>query len=282
MKVFISWSGDFSHECAKIVLELIDTVIQGVQPWLSSTDIDKGAIWFNSINEQLSETKVGIVCLTPDNKDNRWILFEAGALSKGLNVSRVCTFLINLNPADIKDPLAQFNHTIFDQESVRALLKTINKELENPVKEASIDKVFDLYWPEIEQKLNDVVKNHSQGTNPAEAPPSRSDQILDEILLSTRSLGKRVGSIQRVISEEIVGQPFVETDPRFEGRNARIDKNVHLATIAVMELERSIQAMVDKGATREEVFDAYVDRMPINLIEDLVMPMIKRRENGLT
>jgi len=97
---------------------------------VSSRDIDKGSLWFNEINDQLKDTKVGIVCLTKENRENPWILFESGALAKGLSANRVCTFLIDLSPADIENPMAQFNHTMPDKEGMRSLLDTINKELE--------------------------------------------------------------------------------------------------------------------------------------------------------
>jgi hypothetical protein len=123
MKVFISWSKSLSKECAEILSDWIKCTLQASEPWISSKDIDKGSLWFNEINDQLKDTKVGIVCLTKENKDNPWILFESGALAKGLSVNRVCTFLIDLSPADLANPLAQFNHTIPDQDGMKSLLR---------------------------------------------------------------------------------------------------------------------------------------------------------------
>lgn len=131
MKVFISWSGKFSKECAEILRDWIKCTLQASDPWISSKDIDKGSLWFNEISDQLKDTKVGIVCLTKDNKEKPWILFESGALAKGLSANRVCTFLINLKPSDLENPLAQFNHTVPDKEGMKSLLTTINKELQN-------------------------------------------------------------------------------------------------------------------------------------------------------
>lgn len=42
MKVFISWSGSKSQEVAKILKQWIPCVIQSVEPYFSSADIDKG------------------------------------------------------------------------------------------------------------------------------------------------------------------------------------------------------------------------------------------------
>jgi len=77
-----------------------------VDPWLSTKDIDKGSLWFSGITNQLSNTQNGIVCLTKANLNNPWILFESGALAKGLTSNRVYTFLVDLKPNDVKDLLA--------------------------------------------------------------------------------------------------------------------------------------------------------------------------------
>jgi len=118
MKVFISWSGERSKQVAELLNDWIQCVIQAASPWMSSKDIDRGALWFSEINDQLANTCVGIICLTQQNKNKPWILFESGALAKGITSNRVCTFLIDLQPTDIENPLAQFNATVPTKESV--------------------------------------------------------------------------------------------------------------------------------------------------------------------
>ena len=51
---------------------------------MSDTDIEKGARWENEISLRLAESDLGIICLTPDNLEEPWVLFEAGALAKKL------------------------------------------------------------------------------------------------------------------------------------------------------------------------------------------------------
>ena len=96
MKIFISWSGERSRQVADLLSNWIQCVLQAVDPWLSSKDIDRGSLWFSEITNQLSNTHNGIVCLTKANLNKPWILFESGALAKGLNSNRVYTFLIDL------------------------------------------------------------------------------------------------------------------------------------------------------------------------------------------
>lgn len=126
MKVFISWSGNRSRLVAELLHNWIQCVIQAVEPWVSSHDIDRGAVWFSQISNELGTSTQGIICLTRDNKDKPWILFEAGALAKGLTSSRVYTLLIDLKPENIKDPLAQFNHTLPTKDDLYKLVLSIN------------------------------------------------------------------------------------------------------------------------------------------------------------
>jgi hypothetical protein len=82
--VFISWSGLRSGAVAEALRNWLPKVINALKPWLSTTDIDKGARWSTDVAVRLEVAKAGIICLTPSNLHSDWILFEAGALSKTL------------------------------------------------------------------------------------------------------------------------------------------------------------------------------------------------------
>ena len=148
MRIFISWSGERSHKIAELFKDWIQCVIQAAKPWISSHDIERGALWYTEISKTLADSQFGILCLTPENKTEPWILFEAGALAKGIEENRVCTLLIDLRNTDIDNPLAQFNHTIAcDKESMWELVQTINNALlENKLQEKVLKSVFETYW----------------------------------------------------------------------------------------------------------------------------------------
>lgn len=190
MKVFVSWSGQRSKVVAEIFSDWLKCVIQASQPWISTRDIDRGAIWFSEINDKLKDVSVGVVCLTQENKNKPWILFETGALAKGLTTNRVCTFLIDLNPEDLQDPLAQFNHTTPNNHSVWELTRTINACLvDKALDERILRQVFDTYWPQFEASFNAALVDNP----PQEVIPPRTEQdILTEILNNTRTLNQRV------------------------------------------------------------------------------------------
>ena len=144
MKIFISWSGDLSHKIALLLKDWTQDVIQTIEPYVSTEDIDKGARWFTDISVQLEDTDFGIICLTPENLNAPWILFEAGALSKSIDRSKVCPFLIELTPSDIVGPLAQFQACTPTKDDMFRLLRTMNQALgERALEEAKLLKAFE-------------------------------------------------------------------------------------------------------------------------------------------
>ena len=204
MKVFISWSGPRSRAVAELLNDWIKCVLQATRPWLSTRDIDRGALWFSEIHDQLKDTSVGIICLTQENRNRPWILFESGALAKGLSSNRVCTFLIDLKPSDLEDPLAQFNHTLPERGSVWELIRTLNNCLSaNALDERILEQVFDTYWKQFETKFATALEKNP----PTEkAEPRPKEDILAEILENTRFLHSRLRRLEmrseRALSDE--------------------------------------------------------------------------------
>jgi hypothetical protein len=184
MKVFISWSDERSKKVADVFSDWLPQIIQALEPWISS-NIAKGARSTAEISSEIEKSKIGIICLTPENLDNNWILFEAGALSK-MSDTKVCTFLLDLTPSDIKPPLSQFQHTIFTKEDVFKLINTINQQLsksdEKPLADKTLRQVFDRSWPEFNDSITEIVQSRPEKTKQI-----RSDRdILEEILTLVR------------------------------------------------------------------------------------------------
>lgn len=195
--MFLSWSGQRSRAVAELLNEWIACVLQAARPWISTHDIGSGTIWFNEIQNRLAETSVGIVCLTQENKSKPWILFEAGALAKGIAASRVCTFLIDLKHADVENPLAQFNHTLPDQQGLRHLTRTLNAAMpaEHRLRDDVLGRVFATYWPQFEQSFAKVLRDVPAAAD--DVPPRSDNSMLAEILEHTRSLSGRVAQLER-------------------------------------------------------------------------------------
>jgi hypothetical protein len=157
MTVFISWSGSKSQAIANALRDWMPNVIQFITPWMSGEDIEKGARWSSDIATQLQNAKAGIICLTSDNLDSRWIHFEAGALSKTLENTFVCPYLFGVEPTDIKGPLVQFQTTNATKEDTCRLVHTINRSLgEHALDEYRVQAAFHQWWPLLEEKLKTI------------------------------------------------------------------------------------------------------------------------------
>lgn len=194
MKIFISWSGAKSKSTAIFLKSWIEQIIQAVDPWIS-VDIDKGKKWNSEIIGELTESKVGIICLTKDNLDSPWILFESGALSKSKD-SYVCTFLLDLRPVDVTGPLSIFQATTLNQEDIFKLLMTINKMVGNSGgKSLSIENLKSLYkrfYPELESKLKEIEKTNSKNKDKL----VRTDrELLEESVQLMRRLEKSINYV---------------------------------------------------------------------------------------
>ena len=184
MKVFISWSGERSQALAKALRDWLPNVIQAIKPWMSDVDIDKGTRWSTDIALQLSEAKVGLICLTPENLNAPWILFEAGALSKILEKTYVCPYLFQVEPTDIKGPLVQFQSTKANKDDTKKLIHTINQALEDiKIPKEKLDEAFEVWWPKFEEYLNII-----PDTEAKQEPKRNERDIIEEILELVRGL----------------------------------------------------------------------------------------------
>jgi hypothetical protein len=246
VKVFLSWSGQRSKEVANLLSDWLCCVIQASRPWISTRDLDRGSLWFGEINDQLKDTTVGIICLTQENKARPWILFEAGALAKGLSTSRVCTLLVDLEPKDIEDPLAQFNHTFPNRESVLGLVKTLNSTLaSNGLDNRILEQVFDTYWPQFEERFEGILANTE--AQPPSKPRPKED-VLGEILENTRMMNSRIRRIER------------ETE-RFRMRE--IDMPMDMIHMQALEMAKA-------GMPFDMIMDRFGNRLPKSLLKELV------------
>jgi hypothetical protein len=139
MKVFLSWSGAVSKQIALALREWLPNVIQAIEPWMSSEDIDKGARWSSDVANQLATTKGGIICVTPENMTAPWLNFESGALSKTVEKEMVCPYLFRLKPFELVGPLVQFQASEAGEEDTLKMVKTLNKAVtSHPLSEAKL------------------------------------------------------------------------------------------------------------------------------------------------
>jgi hypothetical protein len=187
MKVFISWSGSRSRYVAEALRNWIPKVLQAVKPWMSEEDIATGTRWFSEISQELETTKAGIICLTPENQHNPWIMFEAGSLSKTISQTYVCPYLYDLSPSQLSGPMTQFQAALSNEDGTLRIIQTLNRALGNmQLPPSELDEIFEVWWPKLEERL--------MGTPEVEGPQAQkrpSEEILEEILNHTREQLRR-------------------------------------------------------------------------------------------
>jgi hypothetical protein len=184
MNVFISWSGIMSQEFGESIRNWLPSVLQMVKPYFTPNDIEKGARWSSHISKELEASKIGLFCLTRENLNSPWIMFEAGAISKIVGESSVCPILFGIGKNDVTGPLSQFQLTTFDKEEMAKLIVTINEKCgEQKLLDKTMESVFEMWWTRLEKDVNEVVSRHSKVVK----EKIRSDRdLLEEILSLTR------------------------------------------------------------------------------------------------
>ncbi len=191
MKVFLSWSGDRSKAIAEIMRKWLPSVLQAVRPYFSPDDVSKGARWSSEIAKELEASRIALLFITPENPEAPWLVFEAGALSKNLDRSRVCPLLFGeIEPTDIKGPLVQFQAAKFGKDELRRVLKMINTELgESGLAPEVLESVFEMWWPKLEEEISQQLENIS--VNAGDSIRSDRDMLEEILMLSRRNFRVR-------------------------------------------------------------------------------------------
>lgn len=275
MKIFLSWSGDLSHKVALILRDWIPSVIQSVEPYVSSEDIDKGARWSTDIAKELESSSYGILCVTSDNLNSPWLNFEAGALSKSFDKANVSPFLFDLKRSEVKGPSLQFQSTIFSKDDVKKLVTGINKvDDDSSLDEPRLEKVFEVWWPTLEEELNNLLEEKQNGSSIPVAKVSQNidakSEILEEVVDLLRTQHKILKS-----PEELLPPEYIEHILRKSSRH-----NNRVGPAAINELEHSFQRL-KRFAHSAESDDPFVEEVQM-LIKKLDRPInhIIRRISG--
>ena len=192
MKLFISWSGDKSRKIAELLKILFHKVVQSLEPWVSSEDIETGSVWFSQICNEIREVCNSVIVVTKENKENPWIMFEAGALCRGDDTNRVNIVLVDLEPSEIRAPLSAFNLVRADEDGLRRLMHNLNKRLlkEEPdfpgkITEQELDEGFNHYYSDFKKKFDEVMIAYPKTEHKVK---TESEIMQEETLLAVRGI----------------------------------------------------------------------------------------------
>src|ERR1700761_2612276 len=205
MKIFLSWAGEESRQLAIIFESWLKKVLQSSKPWMS-TNITKGEGWDKEIHIGLNDTKIGILFLTKESIESKYLHYEAGAISN-VPESLVCTFLFGIKNTDVKQPLSRFQATQNNKEDVFKLVSNINTKIQ-ALGGLSLDinqlaEIYEIMWPILETKIKEIKVNSTNSTATTTITPIRTERdILEEILNIVREKDReRENSLERVLRE---------------------------------------------------------------------------------
>ena len=271
MKVFISWSGAVSQNVALALRDWLPNVLQIIEPYVSSEDIDKGARWSTDISRELQDSSFGILCITAENIDAPWVNFEAGALSKSLEQSRVTPFLFGVQRTDVTGPLLQFQSTLAEKEDVRKLVRSLNQACNSQaLDEARVDAIFEVWWPKLEETLAAISEPKPATKNPSRPP----GDLMAEILELVRGQQKILSDPTTLLPPEYIEFALRRVAP-VRSRGALQDLEERW-----FALQALVQDRHDDDLPLPEGLEAAVDNLgrPISyLVRDLRRPTLPRR-----
>src|SRR5215218_3344290 len=200
MKVFISWSGEASKEVATCLRELLPLALMRIKFWMSAKDISPGLQWSHEVRHNLSESAIGIVCLTPENLRSSWIYYESGALSHAMGTNLVIPYLYNITTSDLAGPLALFQAVPSDEAGTRKLFHSINDAAgDDRLSDQEVESSFSAWWPQIKSRLEEI--SWGEGEKP------RSErEMLEELLEIARQNVNQSGLEIRQLSINVIHQ----------------------------------------------------------------------------
>ncbi|MGY6707548.1 MAG: toll/interleukin-1 receptor domain-containing protein [Rhizobiaceae bacterium] len=196
MKVFISWSGSRSKALANALRDWLPLTLNYVKPWVSDKDIGAGDRWAQSIAGELESSNFGIICITPENLQSEWILFEAGALSKSMLDAKVIPLLFGLELSDLSGPLSQFQAQKVEQTGIMEVVRSINKVSDVSVNEDIITRVVPPLWPTLQAELEKI-----SDAKPEEKHMRPHHEILEELVSGVRGLNSRMREFDPDVSD---------------------------------------------------------------------------------
>ena len=230
----------------------LPSVIQLLKPYISSEDIAKGTRGMAAISEGLENSSFGIICLTKDNIHAPWLNFEAGALSKSVERSRVAPFLFGVDVLEIREgPLFQFQASRFDKDDVKKLLDSLNTAGAAPLlREDLLNDAFDTLWPRLEDRLNEIRGSEPEAKEGAPSSQGKgTDTSLHEVKNLVAGIGEQLGKQLAELTAEVASKKPDEaasTVARVQGDPAAslIDKAI--ASAVQLQRQEKIEEAIEQ------------------------------------
>jgi hypothetical protein len=290
VKIFISWSGEPSHTAAIDVRDWLPNVLQYAKPFVSSEDINKGARWRAEVERELESTDFGIIVITQDNLQSPWVNFEAGALSKSVDTSRVLPLLLDMRPGELVGPLSAFQSVMATEPDLLKLVMSINSAWHESIEASRLEQQFAMWWPTLNGKLTTILDT-SRGSADLSAPetgapdaPTDRD-MMAEVLQLSRQMEAKLADLGRgetyntvtnhyhapipaapvsldAITERLMGAGFGIAGIRFDGPVTIVTINHGPADGTEQVVVRDLRREMESGGRILRLEPTYVDEDP--------------------
>jgi hypothetical protein len=235
LHIFISWSGERSKDVADKLAVWLRTVLDSTETWVSTSNIESGEVWLDRLHKELAESAFGIICLTKENVDNRWLHYEAGAIGKEKGRSRVCPYLIGISPSQVDWPLKAFQLRRAEKRDTLAMVRDFATHHEMSLDQTVITDRFDQLWDGLESVIKVAVEKEI--SEPVVAPTRASAEpgAIDDLIQTVQSLTREVAGL-RLLSEYAGtrGERASDSGSMSPGMRILSDIDVRLASLTSM------------------------------------------------
>lgn len=158
MNVYVSYSGELSRDIASVIKECFPMIIQSLNVFVSAQDVKIGSFWRSELERTMEESECAIICITKENNNSPWLIFEAGMMAKK---TTLVPLLIDIGYQELNDPLAVFHATLLGKEGLYSIINLLNKKVSNKLDSAILSETFEVMWPMINDKISNILSQHS-------------------------------------------------------------------------------------------------------------------------
>jgi hypothetical protein len=187
--------------------------------------------------------------------DAPWLNFEAGALSKAFDKSRVSPFLFGVKRSEIQGPILQFQSTIYDKDDIKKLLHSLNSSCDPTcLDEGRLDSIFDVWWPKLQEELDKLtVEANIQEIVDVidETGKSTDSAILEEILELVRNQQKRLNDPAALFPPEYLNSILQRIKRPFD---AKAHKQILISTETINLVMEKMLSLIESNDFSQQKF----------------------------
>lgn len=162
MHMFLSWSGKTSEKVAKRLQAWFGEFVPEFKIYFSP-DTPAGSVWSEGLRSALHEAAFAVLVVTPDNREQPWLMWEAGSLCNLQPSIRVVPFLFHLDEEDIPEPLRvqqcvrYAGNEAHDKSAINALVKSMLEASDfTPSESTRVLALAAARWRELRDQLREV------------------------------------------------------------------------------------------------------------------------------